>query len=381
MAYKSLVTGGCGFIGRHLVQALRRHGDEVRILDVRPWTDRQGADERDAVEQGGPQDDNPPEIMIGSITDAAAVRRAMQGVDRVFHLAANPNLWAPDPRQFHEVNYAGTCRVLEEASRQSVKRVVYTSTESILKSMRQSRKGDRIVIDETARLTLNDMPGPYCRSKFQAEEAALAAAASGLPVVIVNPTMPLGPGDGLLTPPTKMITGFVNGTTPAYLNCEFNLVDARDAALGHLLAANHGRVGERYILGAENIELPQLLAELSFLTGRAMPRLHVPYGLALISAYVSEALANIRKQPPLAPITGVKLARSSMAFNCSKARRELGWQPRPLRQTLYDALVWLRDSNALTRSITMPSRGELAIDGRLPAYEAGEFPVRSWAAD
>jgi len=375
MAYRSLVTGGCGFIGRHLVEALCERGDEVRILDIRPWGREQGNKKKN--DELGDQ----AEVIIGSITDAVAVRQAMQGMDRVFHLAANPNLWAPDPRQFHEVNYLGTCRVLEEAARQSVKRVVYTSTESILKSMHVPRKAARTIIDETARLTLNDMPGPYCKSKFRAEEEAHTAAASGLPLVIVNPTMPLGPGDGLLTPPTKMVLGFVNGTTPAYLDCEFNLVDARDAALGHLLAAERGRIGERYILGSGNIGLPQLLAELAFLTGQSMPRLKVPYGIALVSAYISETIANIRKRPPIAPVTGVRLARSSMAFNCSKARRELGWQPRSLRETLYDALSWLRDEKLLRRQITLPDRSDLAIDGRIPAYDAGEFPVRSWAAD
>jgi dihydroflavonol-4-reductase len=227
---------------------------------------------------------------------------------------------------------------------------------------------------------VNDMPGPYCRSKFLAEEEAHAAAAAGLPLVIVNPTMPLGPGDGMLTPPTKMVLGFVNGTTPAYLDCEFNLVDARDAAYGHLLAAERGRIGERYILGAENIGLSQLLAELAFLTGQSMPRFKVPYGIALISAFVSEGIANIRKQPPLAPIAGVRLARSSMAFNCGKARRELGWQPRSLRETLYDALAWLRDEKRLSRQITLPNRSELAIEGRAADQEAAGFPVRSWAA-
>src|SRR6185369_9846487 len=170
---------------------------------------------------------------------------------------------------------------------------------------RAPRRAERVVIDETARQTLPDMPGPYCRSKFRAEEAAHAAAAGGMPVVIVNPTMPLGPGDATFTPPTKMILGFLNGTTPAFLGCEFNLVDARDAALGHILAAERGRIGQRYILGAENIELSQLLEELTLLTGLAMPRFRVPYGLAFVAALVSEALANITKRPPTAPLTGV----------------------------------------------------------------------------
>jgi dihydroflavonol-4-reductase len=369
MGYRSLVTGGCGFIGHHLVRVLRERGDHVRVLDIRPW---------DVARHG---DDDGIESMMGSITDAEAVRRAMDGVDCVFHLAANPNLWAPDPGLFHEVNYLGTCRVIEEASRQSIQRFVYTSSESILKSMRSSRRAGRVVIDETARLGLEDMPGPYCRSKFRAEEAAYAAAAGGLPLVIVNPTMPLGPGDGLLTPPSRMVLGFVNGVTPAYLDCEFNLVDARDAAYGHVLAAERGRVGERYILGNENIGLRQLLAELALLTGQRMPRFRVPYCLAFAASLVSEGIANLRKLPPIAPITGVRLARSSMAFNCSKARRELGWQTRPLRQTLYDGLLWFQETGLLKRKIEMPSRRELAMEDGLTVRPAEEFPLRSWVAD
>lgn len=365
MAQRTLVTGGCGFIGRHLVQALHARGDEVHILDLRAW-------------EGKPLDG--VTVTIGSVTDPAAVRQAMDGMDRLFHVAANPNLWAPDPRQFHEVNFVGTCRVLEEAARQSLRRIVYTSTESILKSVRGARKSQRSAIDETARLTLDDMPGPYCRSKFQAEEAAREAAASGLPVVIVNPTMPLGPGDRLLTPPTKMVLGFVNGKTPAYLNCEFNLVDARDAALGHLLAAERGRIGHRYILGGENVELRHLLQDLAFLTGRKMPSFKVPYGIALAASLVSEAIANLRKRPPVAPITGVRLARSSMAFNCAKARAELGWQARPLRQTLYDALIWLQEAGLLTRPISLPSAAELLRD-RPMVYRPEGYAAGSWAAD
>lgn len=365
MAQRTLVTGGCGFIGHHLVEALRARGDAVHILDLRPW-------------QGKPLDDG--QVTLGSITDHAAVRRAMTGVDRVFHAAANPNLWAPEPGQFNEVNFVGTCRVLEEAARRGLQRIIYTSTESILKSVRVPRRSPCSMIDETASLKLDDMPGPYCRSKFRAEEAARQAAASGLPVVIVNPTMPLGPGDRLLTPPTKMVLGFVNGRIPAYLNCEFNLVDARDAALGHILAAEHGRIGERYILGATNIELRELLRELSVLTGHRMPSLRIPYGVALSAALVSETIANFRRRPPVAPITGVRLARNSMAFDCTKARTELRWQARPLRQTLYDALVWLREAGLLQRDIALPSRSEMGRH-RQPEHKADGYVRPSWAAD
>lgn len=355
MSYRSLVTGGCGFIGRHLVEALRERGDMVRVLDLRPW---QGCT-KTGIAAG-------IDTIRGSITDASTVRKAMDGIDRVFHLAADPNLWSAKPGHFNEVNYLGTCRMLEEAARRPIERFVYTSTESILKSARAHRTSNCALIDETVRLQIEDMPGPYCQSKFRAEEAAHRAAATGLPLVIVNPTMPLGPGDQLLTPPTKMTLGFVNGTTPAYLDCEFNLVDARDAAYGHVLAAERGRIGERYILGNENLSLGDLLRELTRLTGVRMTRWKVPYSLAYVSALVSEGLANLTKRPPIAPLTGVRLARSSMAFDCNKARRELGWQVRPLRQTLYDTLAWLHENGLVKRRIKLPKAADVARES-LPA--------------
>jgi dihydroflavonol-4-reductase len=331
----SLVTGGSGFIGRHLVDALTARGDRVRVLDLRPM-----APEVPGVEQ-----------MIGSITDPVAVARAVDGCARVFHLAANPNLWAPDPATFDVVNHQGTRRMLEAAQKANVQRFVYTSTESILKSYRAPKTSTRALIDESVILTLDDMPGPYCRSKYLAEEAAREAAAGGLPVVIVNPTMPIGPGDGLLTPPSKMILGFLNGETPAYLDCEFNLVDARDVAAGQVLAAERGRVGERYILGNVNLSLGALLEALQRLSGLAMPRTRIPYALALLSAVVSEGISFITKKPPIAPLTGVRLARTSMAFDCSKARGELGWTGRSLDDSLTDTIRWMSGQGLLRRQI------------------------------
>lgn len=331
----NLVTGGCGFIGRHLVAQLAARGEAVRVLDLRPL---------DSSLQGVEQ-------VVGSITDPSTVTRAVDSCDRVFHLAANPNLWAPDPKSFDAVNHQGTRRVLEAAQKAGVQRFIYTSTESILKSYRAPRQSARALIDETVVLTLADMPGPYCRSKFLAEEAAREAARSGLPVVIVNPTMPIGPGDDLLTPPSKMILGFLNGETPAYLDCEFNLVDARDVAGGQILAAERGRVGERYILGNVNLSLGELLAELRRLTGLSMPRTRVPYGLALASAAVSEAISAMTKRPPVAPLTGVRLARTSMAFDCGKARDELGWSCRTLEQSLRDAIRWMSRRGLLRRPV------------------------------
>lgn len=338
MARLNLVTGGSGFIGRHLVDALLARGERVRVLDLRPI---------DPLPAG-------VELATGSITDAAHVARAMAGCERVFHLAANPNLWAPDPRSFDAVNHQGTRRMLDAAQKAGIARFVYTSTESILKSYRAPKTSGRALIDESVVLSLDDMPGPYCRSKYLAEQAAREAAAGGLPVVIVNPTMPIGPGDTLLTPPSKMILGFLNGDTPAYLDCEFNLVDARDVAAGQVLAAEKGRVGERYILGNVNLSLGDLLAELHRLTGLKMPTTRVPYALALVSALVSEGIANLTKKPPMAPLTGVRLARTSMAFDCSKARGELGWDCRTLADSLADTIRWMSGQGLLRRPVALP---------------------------
>ncbi len=334
-AGSALVTGGCGFIGRHLTELLVRRGYSVRVVDLQEWQD---------APKG-------VEIWQGSILDRQLMEEAVAGVDIVFHLAANPNLWAPDPRTFHEVNYEGTCRVLEASAKAAVPRIVYTSTESILKNVRAPNGSDAALIDESVELGLDDIWGAYCRSKFLAEGAARRAAKDGMPVVIVNPTMPVGPGDGLLTPPTRMLLGFLNGATPAYLDCEFNLVDARDVALGHLLAAQRGRIGERYILGGENLALGHMLELLREMTGLPIARFRVPYNLAYLISVISEGLARLTKRPPIAPMTGVVLARSSMAFDCRKARRELGWVSRPLRQSLLDAVLDLQRRGLLRRSL------------------------------
>jgi dihydroflavonol-4-reductase len=200
--------------------------------------------------------------------------------------------------------------------------------------------------------SLEDLPGQYCRSKFLAEQAALMAARRGLPVVIVNPTLPVGPGDWGLTPPTEMLLLFLNGQTPAFLDGPLNFVDVRDAALGHLLAAEKGRVGERYILGGKNLKISQLLDLLHELTGLSMPRVRVPYGAALVIAAVSEFLADrITHRPPRAPLAGVRLMRRSMAFDSSKAKAGLGLPETPLHISLADAIEWFREQGYLHREI------------------------------
>jgi dihydroflavonol-4-reductase len=330
-----LVTGGCGFIGHHLASMLRERGDSVRVLDIDP------------VDLG-----EDIEILAGSILDEDLVARAIEGMDQVFHLAANPNLWLPDKDDFYRINTRGTEIVLDAARKKEVERVVYTSTESILKGTPKTnaRPLDR-PIDERIALSLDDMPGPYCRSKYLAEERAMTAAETGLPVVIVNPTLPIGPGDRRLTPPTRMLLGFLSGSYPAYLDCAFNMIDARDAALGHILAAERGRIGERYILGGENLFLHEVLAILSELSGRPMPKRRVPYWLAYASATVAEAWSDlITKKPPAAPLTGVRLAGSPMTFDCTKTAQELGLQPRPVRTSLEDTLAWFAEEKFLPKA-------------------------------
>lgn len=325
---RSLVTGGGGFIGRHLVRQLVERGDSVRVLDI--------------AEVGGLPDG--VDVIRGSILDADAVARALKGIDRLYHLAANPNLWAPDARNLLETNLRGTETVLAAAARAELERVVYTSTESILKNIRRPNSGP---VDESVAWTVEDMPGPYCRSKFLAEQAAHQAAADGLPVVIVNPTMPIGPGDGSQTPPTRMLLGFLTGRTPTYLECQFNLVDVRDVAAGHILAAERGAIGERYILGGTNIHMSELLAELEALTGRAMPRRPIPYPIALAFAVASETLAHLTKRPPVAPLAGVRLAHTPMVFSSTKAVTVLGMPQTPLKTSLADAIAWFRDQGLL----------------------------------
>lgn len=335
MGTSCLVTGGLGFIGQHLVQLLLKHGHTVRILDLaKPLQTIDGV-----------------EYITGSITDRPIVRQSMQGVDRVFHLAANAGLWSPRKQDFITINQIGTRNIMEEALAAGVSKVVHCSTESILKSVRRSGQSAHEPTDESIQLTLEDMAGAYCRGKFVAEQEAFAAAKQGLPVVIVNPTVPIGPGDRRITPPTRMILGFLNGTYPAYLNSTLNLIDARDVALGHILAAEKGVVGTRYILGNVNLQLGDLLQQLEALTQLPMPKRQVPYWLAYSVSVIQEFLADyVTKKAPSAPLTGVKLARSPMIFDNTKAKMELGLTLRPLTESLKDAIADYQQRGLLLRS-------------------------------
>ena len=278
------------------------------------------------------------------------MRKALKGVQRLYHLAANPNLWAQRKSDFNLVNFEGTRTIFAEAAKQDLEVIVYTSTESILTG---NARRDTLV-DAAVVRKLSEMPGPYCRSKFLAEQEAFKAAKKGLPVVIVAPTLPIGPGDRWITPPTRMILDFLNAKTPAYLECGLNMVDVRDVAKGHILAAERGRIGERYILGNENLNLSELLGFIEEITGLAMPKVRIPYWLALISGVLSELTADyVTHQAPRAPLTGVRLARYPMFFNSEKAINELGFPQSSLRKALVDEIEWLLNNGLIVRRLPL----------------------------
>lgn len=331
-----LVTGGGGFIGLHLVQQLLERGETVRVLEL--------SDVPLPIDV---------EVVRGSICDAYTVSKALKDVDRLYHLAANPNLWARDKTDFRRVNYEGTCTVLQEAAKHDLEVIVYTSTESILTGKRRHET----MVDSAAKRLIQEMPGLYCRSKFLAEQAAFEAAADGLPVVIVAPTLPIGPGDRRITPPTRMILDFINRSSPAYLECGFNMIDVRDVAAGHILAAEHGRYGERYILGNENITLSRFLSLIEKITGLAMPKRRIPFWVALAAGTVSEFVADyITHRQPRAPLTGVRLARYPMYFDSDKAIKELGLPQNSIYQALSDEIEWLLEQGLIERRLPLRRR-------------------------
>jgi dihydroflavonol-4-reductase len=320
-----LVTGGAGFIGSHLVQHLINQGERVRVL-----------------ERSGASVDHLPldrvEVVRADIRDRSAVAKAVRGCQEVYHLAANPNLWAQPRGLFRQVNFQGAVHVLEEALAAGARRVLHTSTESIL-----TRAGQNGPIAEDQEVTLRDVIGPYCRSKFWAERFALRLARAGAPVVIVNPTLPVGPGDRGRSPPTQMMLDFCRGKRREYLDADLNLIDARDVAEGMTLAMKKGRPGKRYLLGHENLSIHEVFVRLARLTGLPEPHRRVPYRLALAAAYASEFLADVvTHRCPAATVTGVKLTRRRMHFDARRSLEELGLRPRPMEQSLADAVAWFR---------------------------------------
>jgi dihydroflavonol-4-reductase len=318
----TLVTGATGFIGSHLVRQLLDRGDAVRVL-TRPTSVMRALDGLDV------------QIARGDLRDAASVRDAARGVRRVFHVAADYRLWADDPAEMYQTNVLGTRNILS-AIDTGIERVVYTSTVATIAVPRDH------LPDESTNASLGEMIGHYKRSKLLAERAVLDAAIRGAPVVIVNPTMPVGPGDWRPTPTGQVIVDFLCRRLPAYVQTGLNVVPVEDVARGHLLAAERGRIGRRYLLGGRNMTFKEILAALAAISGQPAPRLCLPWRAALAVGYADQLVARVRGREPRIPLDGVRMARHRMWVNCTRAERELGFQAGSVEAALERAVRWYR---------------------------------------
>ncbi len=334
---RCFVTGASGFIGANLVHELAARGHQIKAL-LRPESDRRGL-------QGAEFEPVP-----GDLSDRAGLSRALRGCDWCFHVAASYHLWLRDYAPMYAANVDGTRNVIEAAAEAGCSRIVYTGTVGCI-GLPRPVQGKIIPSDETQAASLAQMSNHYKRTKWQAEAAARELAGQGRPVVIVNPSAPVGPRDVKPTPTGKIIVDFLNRAMPAFLDTGLNWVHVRDVAIGHILAAEKGRPGERYILGhAEgNWTLQETFAALEEITGLPAPRFRVPYFVALLAAYANEALAQISGQPPKAPLAGVRMARYKMFFNPAKAIRELGLPQTPPRQAFLEAVEWFRENGYVRR--------------------------------
>lgn len=315
----ALVTGASGFLGWHVARVLLERGYPVRAL----------------LRQGSRIDRLDVERVTGDLRDAASLARAVSGCGLLFHVAADYRLWAKDPGELYRTNVDGTRQLLQAARDAGVDRVVYTSTVGCI-----GLPHNGLGTEETP-VSLADMSGDYKRSKFLAEQAALEFARAGLPVVIVNPTAPIGEHDVKPTPTGKIVLDFLNGDMPAFIDTGLNVVDVRDTAEGHWLACERGRPGERYILGSENLTLAQILEKLARITGRKAPRVRLPYAVAYGAGAASTAWARLTGRPPRVPLDAVRMARKKMWVSHEKAERELGFHPGPADAALARAVEWM----------------------------------------
>jgi len=328
----TLITGATGFIGSAVLRQLVKAGHCLRALI------RSNSDCRNLAGL-------PVETIIGDLRDRASLDRACAGCSTLFHVAADYRLWVPKPQEIYESNVTGTRNIMLAAAQAGVKRIVYTSSVATL-----GLTPDGSPADENTPVSLADMIGPYKRSKFLAEaEVKRLVEEQSLPVVIVNPSTPVGPRDIKPTPTGRMIVDAASGRMPAYVDTGLNLVHVDDVAIGHLLALERGEMGERYVLGAVNMTLKEILFALSAITKRRPPRIRLPHNLVLPIAYVSEAWARTagRNKEPRVTLVGVRLAKKKMFFSAEKAKRVLGFQPRPIEEALGDAVNWFRQHGYL----------------------------------
>jgi len=324
-----LVTGGTGFVGAALVRRLLADGEHVRALT------RAGADTRNL-------DGLDVEHVVGDLSDLQSLKRALRGCNALYHAAADYRLWVPDPETMHRANVDGTVALMRAAAEAGVERIVHTSSVATL-----GLHADATPADEDTPSTLADMVGPYKQTKFLAEQRVREMVErERLPAVIVNPSTPIGPRDIKPTPTGQLILDAISGRMPAYVDTGLNVAHVDDVAEGHVLAMRHGQVGRRYILGGENMYLREILGMLAEIHGHRPPRLRLPNGLVLPIAHLAERWARISGRPPRVTVTGVKLARKRMFFSSDRARRELGYAPRPARQALADAVAWFNAQRA-----------------------------------
>ncbi len=317
----TLVTGAAGFLGSHVTRQLVARGESVRVL-MRPSSNNRAIS------------DLPLEYVTGDLRDAASLERAMNRVKHVFHVAADYRLWAKNPKDIYDSNVGGTKNVLAAAKKAGIEQLIYTST---VATIAVERPG---LPNESTEAKLEEMIGHYKRSKWMAEQEVLREARSGFPAIVAMPTTPVGPWDWKPTPTGKIILDFLNGKMPGYVETGLNFVGVEECAAGHLLVSARGKIGERYLLGAENLTLKELLDTLAKITGLAAPSMKIPHRVALGVAYVESAFSRLIGKEPQIPVEGVKIAQHTMFVDCSRAQREVGFQPGPVAAALERAVRW-----------------------------------------
>jgi dihydroflavonol-4-reductase len=324
---KTLVTGANGFLGSAIMRRLLKAGHDVKVL-IRAQSDRRNLKNL------------PVEICEGDLRDTASIKRAVNGCDNLFHVAADYRLWIPDPEVMYATNVTGTQSLILAAAEAGLKRMVYTSSVATL-----GLNPDGSPADENTASSLPEMTGHYKRSKFLAEQAVQRLTDQHkLPLVIVNPSTPIGPCDIKPTPTGCIILDTLLGRMPAYVNTGLNVVHADDVARGHLLAFDSGQAGERYVLGGENMTLLQILEIIDELTGKKSRRIRLSHNLVLPAAWVMEKTAAYTGKEPRATIDSVRMAKNKMFFSSAKAIRELNYSYRPAKEAIKDAILWFREN-------------------------------------
>lgn len=327
----TLVTGATGFLGSHVARQLIAGGETVRVLQR-------------ILSSNHAISDLPVEYVTGDLRDAASLERAMNGVQRVFHVAADYRLWAKNSEDIYDSNVGGTKNLLEAAKRANIEQFIYTSTVATIAVDRPE------LPNEHTQSKLEEMIGHYKRSKWLAEQEVQKAITKGMPVIIAMPTTPIGAWDWKPTPTGKIILDFLNGKMPGYVETGLNFVGVEDCAAGHLLVAEKGKIGERYLLGAENLSLKNMLDLLAKITGLRAPTMKIPHGLALGVAYLENAFSRMLGKDPQIPVDGVKISKHKMFVDCSRASRELGFAPGPVETALEQAVRWYLDNDYISAS-------------------------------